>query len=247
MNKIEFLEKNNKTYSFLVEGGSFEELNALRRIICYNLPIYAIDEVDFIENDSVIVDEILANRIGLCPVVTPANNSGKKVSFSLDVAGPKTVYTKELVSSDSEVKMVYDTIPLTKLKSGQNLKFEAFAILGKAKEHSKFLPSIISYRQLCELDVLRGCDGCSACKDLCPKGIITINSSSGKPVVKDNKECDGCLRCVDACEKGCLKLNFTENYILNIELVGQCSISDLIKLFSRYTEEYFKVLKKKFK
>jgi DNA-directed RNA polymerase subunit D len=245
MVKVSFLENEDKLYKFLVDDVDVNLLNFFRRISNYNIPIYAIDEVDFIENDSVIVDEMISNRIGLCPVFTPLQNTGKKVTFSLEKKGPCTVYSKDLVSNDSEIKMVYDDIPITKLADNQNLKFEAYAILGKGTTHFKFSSAIVFYKQLVDLETLRGCDGCGVCVNSCPKNNIKL--VSGKPKIIDLYKCDACRACADECPKSLLKLVYSRNYILNIELIGQNSVKDLIIETKRYTKEYFMVLKKKFK
>jgi DNA-directed RNA polymerase subunit D len=84
MPKISFVEEYPKTQKFLIENVDFVLLNSFRRIVGYNLFIYAIDEIDFTENDSVTFDEFIANRVGLIPIVTPQENTGKKVTFTLD-------------------------------------------------------------------------------------------------------------------------------------------------------------------
>jgi len=245
MVKVSFLKKEDKLNRFLVEKIDASLLNVFRRISCYNIPIYAIDEVDFIENDSVIVDEMLANRIGLCPVYTPLDNTGKKVTFSLDKTGPEVIYSKDLISNDSEIKMTHDEIPITKLADNQKLKFEAFAVLGQGSTHVKYSPAIVSYSQLVDFENLKGCDGCGICVNACPKNNIKLVSN--KPQIIDIYKCDACRACVDSCPKTLLKLIYSDNYILNVELIGQTTVESLIKETKRYTKEYFVLLKKKFK
>lgn len=245
MTKITYLDKVGQIHRFSVEGIDASSLNALRRKIGYCLAVYAIDEVDFYENDSVIVDEMLANRLALCPLTTPENTTGKKVTLSLEKTGPCTVYSGDLKSNDEDIKCVYDTIPLTKLKENQILRLDAYAVQGQGRDHVKFSPAIIAYKQLPEMELLRGCDGCEACVKACP--VNCMKMVSGKPKIDDINKCINCQACADACPKDCLKLNDTNNYILTIELIGQMDISVIIKLLDRYTKEYFMLLKKKIK
>lgn len=244
MAKIKFLEKDNKTYSFLIEGVDYSILNFLRRTISYNLSIYAIDEVDFYENNSVVFDEMLANRIALSPITTPLVNTGKKVTFNLEADGPKTVYTKDFVSNDSEIKMVYDTIPLTKLNNGERVKLIAYATLGKGREHAKYMSAILSYSRLYELENLRSCE---ECKNIFNKTLESAIFSDAKKITINPKDYDLLVSQIESCNKKCLKINPTNNYILYVELIGQIEISELFKLTERHFIEFINVLKKKLK
>jgi len=245
MVRVKFLDNDKKVYRFIIENTDTVYLNTLRRSIGYRIPIYAIDEIEFYENDSGVIDEMLSNRIALTPINTPYVNTGKKVTFTLEKEGPGVVYSKDLISSDHDIKVVYDTIPLTKLNKNDRLKLFAYANLGTGHEHVKYSPAIISYIQMYELEVKRGCDSCSVCLKSCPKSCIELKG--GKPILKNEGMCDGCLACIDSCDKECLKLNGTNNYILSIELIGQASIKELLELFERYNKEYISVLKKKLK
>ncbi|MCK9292836.1 MAG: DNA-directed RNA polymerase subunit D [archaeon] len=245
MVRIKFLENDGKVYRYLLENTDYSYLNAIRRIITYLVPTYGIDEIDFFENDSVVVDEMLANRIGLCPINTPLVNTGKKVTFKLEEEGPKTVYSKDFISNDPEIKMVYDTIPLTKLNEGERLKLEAYANVGSGREHVKYSPAIVSYAQVYDLEITRGCESCKACFERCL--VNSIKQDSTKQILLNPKDYDYCVSCAEKCDKKCLKINSTNNYILTIELIGQNSINDLLKLTERYLVENIGVFKKKIK
>ncbi len=245
MVRVKFLDNDKKTYRFIIENTDVVYLNTLRRSIGYRLPTYAIDEIEFYENDSCIIDELLANRIALTPINTPLVNTGKKVTFILEKEGPGIVYSKDLISSDNDIKVAYDTINLTKLNKNEILKLHAYATLGVGHDHVKYSPAIVSYTQMYELETKKGCDSCKLCAVACPKKCIEMHG--GKPVLKNSEMCDGCLACMDSCKKECLKLNGTSNYILNIELIGQTNIKELLELLERYNKEYISVLKKKLK
>lgn len=245
MVKVKFLGKENKNYMYLIENTDHVNLNCIRRTISYFLPVYAIDDIDFYDNNSVVFDEMLANRIGLLPITNPLLNTGKKVTFNLEIKGPLTVYSKDLVSNDPEVKMVYDTIPLTKLNEGEQIKLVAYANLGKGKEHIKHMPAIVSYSQLYELESSRKCE---ECKEVFEKASLrAIKSESTKNILMHPDDYDLCVSKVEACDKKCLKINPTNNYILNVEVIGQINTVDLFKLTDRHLKESIAVLKKKIK
>lgn len=245
MVKVKFIGRDHKSYKYLVENTDHVTLNTIRRTVSYNLPIYAIDEIDFFENNSVIFDEMLSSRIALSPVITPLLTTGKKVTFNLDVKGPGTIYTKDLISNDSEIKMVYDTIPLTKLNEGETVKLMAYASLGQGKEHIKYMPAIVSYAQLYELETIRSCEECKSVFERASKN--AIKSESSKNIIINPEDYDFCVSQIENCEKKCLKINPTNNYILYIELIGQIKSKDLYKLTDRYLKEYVGILKKKLK
>lgn len=245
MVKITFLDKVDNTHRYIVDGANASTMNTIRRKLGYCLSIYAVDEIDFYENDSVIVDEMLANRIALCPLTTPEHTTGKKVTLSLDKIGPCNVYSGDLKSNDEDIKCVYETILLTKLKENQKLRLDAYAFQGEGREHVKFSPAIVSYSQLSDVEVLKGCDGCKACVDACPTKCLKMQAN--KPTMDDFTKCTNCRACIDACPKSCLNFTDTNKYILTIELIGQTNISTLLKLLERYNKEYFALLKKKIK
>ncbi len=65
---IKIISKNEEKVSFVTDM-SETLANAIRRSVL-EIPILAIDEVEFFKNDSALYDEILAHRLGLIPLVT---------------------------------------------------------------------------------------------------------------------------------------------------------------------------------
>ena len=77
MVRVSFLENENKTYRFMIENTEPEYLNALRRIIGYRLPIYAIDDIDFFENKN---GEFILNELNTaCGLIIHEKVSGIKI------------------------------------------------------------------------------------------------------------------------------------------------------------------------
>lgn len=118
----------------------------------------AIDDVMILENNSVMYDEILAHRLGLIPVTTdqtynlPEECTCKselgcekcRASLSLEVEATDpvdVVYTSSLKPENPEVKPVSDKIPIIKLAQGQRVKLEAYARLGRGRDHAKWQPA----------------------------------------------------------------------------------------------------------
>ncbi len=162
MVKVKVLEDSGNAVSLQLEGIDRSYANAVRRFCISEVPAMAIDDVVILENSSVLYDETLAHRLGMVPIKTdldryvlpeqcdcgsPLGCNKCRVLFVLDaVAKDKqtTVYSGDLVSEDREIRPTSETIPLVKLAPGQSVKLEAYARLGKGKEHAKWQPSTVS-------------------------------------------------------------------------------------------------------
>lgn len=159
MMKITNVKAKDNRMSFTISGINSQYANAIRRSIISAVPIIAIEKVDIYNNSSIMNDEILAHRLGLVPLTTdlktynlPAECTCKgkgcgkcTVILTLDVKGPKTVYSADLKPEDPKVKPVYDEMQLVKLAPGQEIKLEAHARLGKGFEHIKWQGGLAAY------------------------------------------------------------------------------------------------------
>jgi len=159
---LAIISKDERKMSIKLKGVPLQYANALRRICLNGIPIFAIDTIDIIENSSVLPDEGLAHRLGLVPIKTdlgrfnePAKCDCKsetgcsncKVMLVLDSGaadGPKTIFTDELTSEDDSIKPISDKIPIVQLATGQRVKMECYARLGRGREHAKWNSSNIA-------------------------------------------------------------------------------------------------------
>lgn len=160
--KVQYTKKGDNRVEFSVKGVDFITANAIRRAIMTYVPSMAMEKVTVYENTSPIYEEMIAQRLGLIPLITDLKTyslpdeckcGGKgcarcQASFILEKTGPATVYSGDLKSQDSEVKPVYDKIPITKLGNNQSVKMEMVARLGFMNEHAKFQSALASYKQL---------------------------------------------------------------------------------------------------
>ena len=159
--KIEVIEhiqnKNQDLMKFILEGVTIELANAFRRIILTEVPSMAITEVLFVENDSVLFDEMIAHRLALIPLTTDLKNynlpdecscGGQgctlcQVQFECDVRAQNNeviVYSGDLKSMDEKIRPVSDNIIIGKLGKKSSIVFEAYAQLGIGMDHAKFQP-----------------------------------------------------------------------------------------------------------
>jgi DNA-directed RNA polymerase subunit D len=181
--------------------------NAIRRSVM-EIPVLAIDEVEIYKNDSVLYDEIVAHRLGLVPLKMEKDMNLKDectcegkgcakctVELKLVASGPGIVYSGSL---KGKIKPVFDDIPITLLREDQELELVAFARLGTGKEHAKFSPGLVHYRNLAEIEI-KNCDACEKCVEACPLGLLKLKGK--KMEVENIWKCDLCEACVEACKK----------------------------------------------
>lgn len=157
--------KDNKA-QVLFEDASHEFVNALRRTITNEVPVLAIHDVEFRKQSSVLYDEILAHRIGLIPITTDystydyeevkegeEHSARSQVKLTYAAKGPGIAYAESFQCADPSVKPVFGKMPLVKLAEAQELEFEATAIMGKGKDHSKWIPGIATYFEKADFKV----------------------------------------------------------------------------------------------
>lgn len=247
--EVRVIEKSELTARLVIEGVSVPFMNALRRIMIAEVPSMAIDDVVIIENSSMLHDEILAHRLGLIPLKTdldtynlPEECSCKsefgcnlcRVSLTLNteaIESVRTVYSGELVSENPDVRPVSDRIPIIKLASDQKIKLEAYARLGKGKDHAKWPPiSMCAYRHFPRIKIdEKRCDACGKCVEVCPRRVL-INVEK-KLKLHNVIECTVCQDCVSACPASppALRVSLDKNvFVLDIESTGALPVERIL-------------------
>ncbi|MEM3402301.1 MAG: DNA-directed RNA polymerase subunit D [Candidatus Hadarchaeales archaeon] len=218
--EVEILRKDGMEMEFLLSGTSPAFANALRRAMMREVPVMAVDEVEFKKNDSAMYDEIIAHRLAMIPLTTPLKGyvlpeeckckerrcPKCSVELRLKAEGPETVVSGSLKTSDPEVKPVSGSIPIVKLLEGQRLELTAVARLGFGKVHAKWEPGIITYKYVpvVEIDVKK-CDACGRCVEVCPKHVL--RKGEEKIVVENLYSCSLCKSCVESCPKEAISVS----------------------------------------
>ena len=260
--KIEALEKDDKNIRLLVQGVDVPFINALRRIVLAEVPCMAVDEVVIIENSSILQDEIIAHRLGLIPLKTdldsynlPEKCSCKselgcnlcRVTLTLDAEskdGTRTVHSGELQSENPDIVPVSGKIPIIKLAKEQKLRLEAYARLGKGKNHAKWQPvSMCTYKYMPKIEISKNCDACEKCVEICPRKVL--EKTDNKIKVRDLMACTLCQDCVDVCPQNphAITVGKEENtFIFNLESTGALTperiLSEAIKILDEELEEF---------
>ena len=233
--KIEVVRKNDDESKawYRVSGADTEFVNALRRTIIAELPSFAVDEIDIYENNSVLYNEYIANRIGLVPLTYEEGiGDDVKITIGLNAEGPAIVYSGELKSTDEKIRPFRETIPLAKLKENQRLRLEAVAVKGKGKQHAKFQCAIASYSQVPKLPAGK--------KNLCKVHCAESGEDAKDAVARE--KCDACK--MD--DKGELAYKADE-FIFFVESYNNITAEDQLKAALGIMKQESEVLEKELK
>ena len=261
--KIEILEKDETSICLVIREADVPLVNALRRIVIAEVPSMAIDEVVIIDNSSILQDEIIAHRLGLTPLKTDLDSYNLpeecechsefgcnlcRVTLTLDAEaneGTRPVYSGELISENPDIVPVSDKIPIIKLAKGQKLKLEAYARLGKGKNHAKWQPvSMCAYKYFPKIEVSsEKCGVCTKCVEICPKKVFAMKEN--KVEVRDLLACNLCMDCIEACPQKppAIKVEWEKNaFIMNIESTGVLSperiLQEATKILDKQLKEF---------
>jgi len=219
---MKIIDKKDDQITFSAEL-SESLANAIRRYV-EQIPILAIDEVEISKNDSPLYDETIAHRLGLIPLKMEKNIEEGHLNLVAKKEG--VVYSEEL--KGKTIKPVYDKIPITILKKGQELEILANAKIGRGSKHSKFSPGLMFYRNLMKVKIDKDCP--KEVINICPKKVFGL--VAGKVSVIDEDKCDMCEACIDLCKKmgrNPIELIPTDELVITIESFGQIDEKEIFK------------------
>lgn len=249
--KISILNENGKRMSFVLSESNAAFANALRRIMATEVPTMAIEFVDFEKNSTGLYDEVIAHRLGLIPLTfdkkvyklkSECSCKGKGCSkcqavLSYDSSKSKataideyiTVKSGDMVSDDETVRPVSGDIPIVEILEDQELKFDAVASLGTAKEHAKWQAANVGYTQMPSVKISsEKCEGCGQCVEVCPQKIF--NQTSSKVSVKNPEKCTLCMRCTEVCEKGAVAVSGDDkSFVFTVESVSGLTPREILE------------------
>ena len=236
--EIQVLNNKDNKLSFLIKGINPPLTNALRRTIIAEVPVLAIDEVEFQKNTSALYDEILAHRLGLIPLKTDLKSYNLKdeckckgkgcascqTELTIKAVGPVTVYARDIKSKDPKIVPVHPDMPIVKLLKGQKLEVDMIPSLGKGRDHSKYIPALAFYRGYPEIKIkdAKAIEGAK----VCPTDVYKVED--GKIKIIDEKKCILCMACVDATD-GKIEITGSEkDFIFFLESWGQLTSKEIM-------------------
>ncbi len=232
---------NEATYE--LAGFTPANANTLRRLMMNEVPVMAIDLVEFKRNNSVLYDEVLALRLGLVPLTSdlegytlPAECTCEgagcakcQLPLALQAKGPCVVFAKDLKGRDSKVKPVFPDIPLVKLLEGQEIELVATAQLGLGKDHAKWSPALVYYRQKPTLVIGKEADAKAIAATAKETVLDAVTEKGGKLVVDEKKL--ALAESPDAYEdlgKGLTVTYSDDTFLFTIESWGQLGPQQII-------------------
>jgi DNA-directed RNA polymerase subunit D len=236
-------DKENNKLSFVLANSTPSFANIIRRIILEEVPTMAIEEVEFSKNNSILYDEIVAHRLGLIPLTTDLKSynlpseckcEGKgcarcQLKLTLKSKGAGIVYASDIESKDKAIKPVFPKMPIVKLLKNQGLEFEATAVLGQGKDHTKWSSGHVYYKNkpVVEIDDKK-CDGCGKCVEQCPTKTLEMKDNKSA-VSKDHLlDCHLCNACVEICPKKAITVNSSNDFIFYVESWGQLDCKKML-------------------
>jgi DNA-directed RNA polymerase subunit D len=242
--KIEIIEKKKNKLSFILKDSSANFANALRRTIINEVPTMAIEDVEFRKNTSAFYDEMIAHRLGLLPIKTDLKSyeipeectcKGEGCAkcqvtgaFKVkDVKTPKIVLASEIKFKDPAIKPVYPEMPIVILLKNQELEAEVTAVLGKGKNHAKWIPAHVHYKYLPVIEIGKDVENPEEVAESCPVDVFEVKSK--KLAIKDLYACHLCGACVDSSE-GKVRLNEKDtDFIFYVESFGQLDPEEIVE------------------
>jgi len=238
---VRVIEVGDNYIKLLLENIPLHLANAIRRAALAEVPSMAIDEVMFIDNTSALYDEVLAHRLALIPLTsdaalskykppeecikcsTPEECEGCYVTLFMDISakeGNVTVYSRDLISRDPDVRPVSGDIPIVVLAPGQRVALEARARLGRGREHIKWSPTTVAtVTYLARISVDKGkCTLCGKCVEVCPRKVFEVVKNE---LMVHEDRCMLCRQCIKVCDYDAINLGWYEDkYVLHIEGTG---------------------------
>ena len=243
------------------EEATASQVNAIRRTLLADLPKLAIEDVEFhlgpirdeatgkdYDSSTSMFDEAIALRLGLLPIPTDLGQFRRKsecscggtgcphcqVMYSIDRKGPCTVYAKDVVPlGDPSLAILQPEVPIVRLGARQALLAYATAVVGTAREHSKWQVANAvgqSPRPTVKIQKHAGCtDAClKRAAAACPVKILSFEA--GKLSCTDEAKCTLCRACEKSCEHGSISIGMDPSrHRLTFETDGGLSAREALR------------------
>lgn len=239
--ELKLLRKENNKLIMRVQGVSPAYMNTLRRTMMTEVPVLAIENVEFRKNSGALYDEMVALRLGLLSIKTDVKSYNLpeqckckgagcaqcQVKLTLAAVGPKTVYAEEMKSQDPKAVPIHGKTPILMLLEGQEVELEATAIMGQGKEHAKWNAGLIYYKEFPHLTIKKQP---ANAKELAEKYPEITEYKSSKLAIKEDGFIDYDLHeALIAEADGNITIDYKDDYILTIESWEQLTPKEIME------------------
>lgn len=231
--KIQVISKTDREVEFILDESNPQFANALRRVMMSEIPVAAVDSVEFYGNDSALYDEVVSHRLGMMPLkFDPKSFKGDdNIVLVIDKKGPGMVYSKDIKSQDAVVvSPLYEDVPIVELAEGQKIKAEATVRLGVGKEHAKWQAARVWYRYYPVIDQKSKVSNGNDVEKACHNNAVKVND--GK--VEVSHECDlSCHADKVAEPKDAFTLKGSDRkFVFNVESISGLTAEQVIIIAS---------------
>ncbi|WP_241759689.1 DNA-directed RNA polymerase subunit D [Aeropyrum pernix] len=264
---VEVVELDSLRVRLRIRGYPVVFVNAIRRTVLSDVPTMAVDYAYIFDNTTAVYDEMVAHRLGL--VVLDSNEAVEKYRRPEECAGKEPseedcfvevsleaevdaegetgryITAGDLSISDPQVKPVYPETPLIYVAPGQRIHVQAFARLGRGKEHTKWSPaslSVLRYTPILIYDSSKAGDECLECLSAYPQVVEALKSGGkGSLVLEGLRRTSGLRYCAETACRGAVEVRYdSSNLDLEVESTGALRPEKIVELAIRELEEKVK-------
>ena len=202
---LKIITQNHSNFftKFEVHNAFLSIVNGIRRTIYSKVDSFAINDITFIENTSVMHNEYIKHRISLIPILNQEkiNIGNEDIVFELDKKNETsenlTVTTNDIKTKEKYKKHIPENIPIILLKPNEKLHFIAKLEKGNGSNHAKFIPvSVATFRNIPEIKIKKKSiekEKADVIINSCPKKIFEYKNN--KIISKNEKDCIFCREC----------------------------------------------------
>ena len=252
--RVKQVDHDEYSLKFSVENTHTSMVNALRRVILAEVPTFAIKLVNIEINTSCMVDEMIAQRLGLIPIQYDSvdQEMESEPEYMLDVfnEGPDELDVTSddlvLISGPRILPVGYKVespIVIAKLKRKEHIKLIATVSKGTGKFHAKWNPtSQCVFRTYANIEVndeemkQLTYEQQKAFTDCCPRRVFNLDSTSHKVTVSNPDECIFCKECLvfatnsDINRRNLVKVTpYDDHFLFQLESTGVRETYDIVE------------------
>ncbi|PIZ50943.1 DNA-directed RNA polymerase subunit D [Candidatus Woesearchaeota archaeon CG_4_10_14_0_2_um_filter_33_13] len=233
-------EKKKGKITFLLKDSDEVFANTIRRLVMEEVPVLAVEDLEIKDNNSALYDEMVGLRLGLCPIKTDLKSYELKenckcggegcarceLKITLKSGKNGYVYCEDAVSTDPKCTFAYPKMPIVKLLPKQKVEMTLTAVLGKGKDHAKWIPGLAFYKREVNIKVGKVANPEQIVQQCPAPGIFSVKGN--KLEVNSDKvhDCQICQKCVELDEN--ISLEETGNFIFSLESWGQLAGKEML-------------------